>query len=70
MTTRCPSVRGTYEIRGRARLALDADVETLPDDPARLKLLIGELQFEVGLLNGIIAQGGGAHNLLRRGDRC
>ena len=46
------------------RLALDADVALMPDDPFRLKLLISDLQFENDLLRGIIAHGGGASLIL------
>lgn len=46
------------------RLALDADVALMPDDPFRLKLLISDLQFENDLLRGIIAHGGDASLIL------
>ena len=46
------------------RLALDADVACLTDDPAKLKLLICELQFENDLLRGIIDRGGGTSLIL------
>ena len=46
------------------RLALDADVACMTDDPASLKLLIGDLQFENDLLRGIIDHGGGTSSIL------
>lgn len=67
MTIHGAAAIGTCEIGGRARFALDADVAALPDDPARLKRMIGELQFEVDLMRDIIELGGGAHELLRKG---
>ena len=47
-----------------ARLALDADVACMKEDPVRHKLLIGDLQFENDLLRGIIDHGGGTSSIL------
>lgn len=68
MTIHGAAADGTCKTCGRARFALDVDIEALPDDPACLKFLIGELQFENGLLRNIIELGGGAHVLLHGGD--
>ena len=69
MTTHGPASCGPCVACGRGRRAIDADVATLPDDPACLKYVIGELQFEVDLMRDIIELGGGASELLGRDGR-
>lgn len=60
---------GSSPAKAPGRLALDADVARMPDDPAVLKLLIGDLQFENALLKGIIDHGGGATYILSERQR-